>query len=121
MTQFKEINAFDNLQKVLSDEIAGNFIARLKEIGVPDEKLAEVTDNICYDIASAINTIGDFEVPTTELPAATVDEIMEDDLEFELEEDLPPSPAARQQVKGVLSQDEILKILHSANSSHSAR
>ena len=95
----------------------------------PDEKLGEVTDNICYDIASAINTIGDLEISHRELPAPVVEEVTEDDLEFELELDEDATPELQQtqpqpqpqqpqhQVEGVLSQADILRILGSSKSS----
>ena len=125
MTQFKETSAFENLQTVLSDEIAANFVARLKEVGVPDEKLGEVTDNICYDISSAINIIGDFQLSSKELPPPVVEEVTMDGLEFELELDEDVTPALQQtqpqqpqhQVEGVLSQADILRILGSSKSS----
>jgi len=63
VTQFKETVAFEDLQKIVGNEIAAIFLARLKEFGVPDDRLRQLAEDICYDIASAMNTITDFEIP----------------------------------------------------------
>ncbi|MCW8963468.1 MAG: hypothetical protein OQL16_06690 [Gammaproteobacteria bacterium] len=63
MTQFKETPAFEDLQRIVSNEVAGIYLARLKEFGVPEEQLRQLAEEICYDIASAMNKMTDFEIP----------------------------------------------------------
>lgn len=67
--KFKETPAFEDLQKIVGHDIAGIYLARLKEYGVPEDKLLKVAEEICYDVASALTKLQDFEVPTVALPA----------------------------------------------------
>ena len=75
MTQFKETVAFEDLQRIIGNEIAGAFLARLKEFNVPDDRLRQVSEDICYDIASAINAVGDIEIPDADQPGDIQEEI----------------------------------------------
>ena len=63
VTQFKETDAYKDLQSKICNEIAGVFLGRLKEIGVADSQLQQVSDDIGYDIASAMSEIGSYEIP----------------------------------------------------------
>gem|GEM_PF-4632043 len=171
MTQFKETAAYEDLQRMIGNEIAGVYLARLKEFGVPDDRLRQVSEDICYDIASVMNTVGDFEMPEVdqshvlsektdefELPESNMNamELLEektdeldlteeptDDMvlqeertdELELLEESTDKMAFQEErtdelglmstdsdeprlhkVEGVLSQNEILKILDAAKS-----
>ena len=132
VTQFKDIAAFENLKMELSNEIAGNFAARLKEAGMSDAELNELTDNVCYDIASAISTIGDLDIPSTDNISAVMEE-KTDDISNMLQEKTDDISAMLQEktneidgfnevskeqvqhhVEGVLTQDKILQILNAA-------
>ena len=48
---------------MVGNEIAAIYLGRLKELGVPDERLRQVAEDICYDIAAAMNKIRDFDIP----------------------------------------------------------
>jgi len=74
VTQFKETVAFEDLQRIIGNEIAGVYLARLKEFSVPDDRLRQVAEDICYDIASAMNSVGDFEIPGADQPGGIEEE-----------------------------------------------
>jgi hypothetical protein len=145
VTKFKDMNAFEDLKTELSNEIAKNFIARLRDSGVSDEKLNEVTDNVCYDVASVINAVGDLDIPAStniaEVPEKTYDDLYamllekSDDITAMLEEKTDNFTAMLQekthenievedgnsnqeeyQVDGVMTQEKILQILNAAKS-----
>jgi chromosome segregation ATPase len=78
VTQFKETDAFEELQKKVSIQIAGVILARLKEIGVPDEKLEQVSDDICEDLVAEMFEIGQYEVPGAEVYAAELQAMVND-------------------------------------------
>lgn len=69
MTQFKETEAFEDLQSRVCHEITGVFLARLQEVGVPDDKLEQVSEDICYDLVAAMCEIGKYQVPGAEIYA----------------------------------------------------
>jgi hypothetical protein len=75
VTQFKETVAFEDLQRIISNEIAGVYLARLKEFNVPDDRLRQVAEDICYDIASAMNAVRDFEIPDADQSEGMQEEI----------------------------------------------
>ena len=78
MTQFKETDAFEELQQKVSLQLAGVILARLKEIGVPEEKLEQVSDDICEDLAAELFEIGQYEVPGAEVYAAELQAMARD-------------------------------------------
>ena len=69
MTQFKETAAFEDLQTKVCINIAGAILARLKEIGVSDDRLQQVSDDICEDLVAAMFVIGKYQVPGAEIYA----------------------------------------------------
>lgn len=72
VTKFKDTAAFENLQTKVCLEIAGVILARLKEIGVPDHRLQQVSDDICNDLLAAMHDIGNYKVPGEEVYAAVL-------------------------------------------------
>ena len=128
MTQLKDTAAFEDLQRIICNEIAGVYLARLKEIGVPGDRLEQVSYDICYDIVSATKTIGEFEIPCTDiltvmheektdnitLPAASNDEIdfSEERTDRIVEEVTEIQDQPSHHVEGVLSREKVLQILN---------
>ena len=76
MPKFKETAAFEDLQTRVCHEIVGVILGRLKEVEVPDDKLEQVSDDICYDLLAAMSEIGKYQVPGAEVYA----EILRDKL-----------------------------------------
>ena len=64
MTQFRDTTAFEDLQGLIGSEVAAIFLARLREFNVPEDRLVMLAEEICYDIASALNQVGDYEIPS---------------------------------------------------------
>jgi hypothetical protein len=143
VAKFKDMDAFEDLKTELSNDIAKNFVARLKEAGIPDEKLNEVTADVCYDVSSVINAVGDLDIPasndTTEVPEKTSNDIYamllekSDDITAMLEEKTDNfttmleektheesgeedgnSDQEEYQDDGIMTQEKILQILKAA-------
>lgn len=68
MKRIKDTSAYKELQDIMSIQVAGNFVSRLRAAGVPATRLDEISRDICYDIASAISAIGKLELPETSAP-----------------------------------------------------
>jgi hypothetical protein len=69
VTQFKETAAYEGLQTKVCFSIAGAILARLKEIGVSDDRLQQVSDDICEDLVATMFEIGKYQVPGAEIYA----------------------------------------------------
>ena len=72
MTKFKDTAAFEDLQTKVCLEIAGVILGRLKEVGVPDDSLQQVSDDLCYDLLAAMHDIGEYKVPGEEIYAGVL-------------------------------------------------
>ena len=69
MTQFKETDTFQDLQTKVYDDIVGLILTYLKEAGVPEEKLSQVSDNLYRDLFAVMSELGIQQVPGAELYA----------------------------------------------------
>lgn len=75
MTKFKETDAFVDLETRVCMKIAGVIQARLKETGLSDETLRQISEDIGYDLVATIAEIGKYEVPGAEIYAAELQEM----------------------------------------------
>ena len=69
MAQFKETEIFENLQTKVYEDIVGVILSYMKEAGMSEDKLKEVSDSIYYDIFAIMGELGKQQIPGAEIYA----------------------------------------------------
>lgn len=69
MTKFKETDAFEDLQTKVYDDIAGVILSYLKDAGVPEDRLQQLSQDIHYDLFAILAELGKQQIPGAEIYA----------------------------------------------------
>lgn len=69
VTKFKETAAFQDLQTKVYDDIAGVVLSYMKEVGVSEDRLQQLSQDIHYDLFAIMAELGKQQIPGTEIYA----------------------------------------------------
>jgi virulence-associated protein VapD len=107
VTKFIETTAFKDLQTKVYDDIAGVILSYLKEAGVPEDKLQQLSQEIHYDLFAIMTDLGKQQIPGAEIYADKMKSTLKEMVE--LEEKVQQLSGMEVKVKEIAALEEKLK------------
>lgn len=107
MTKFKETAAFQDLQTKVYDDIAGVILSYMKEVGVPEDRLQQLSQDIHYDLFAILAELGEQQIPGAEIYADKMKSTLKEMVS--LEEKVQQLSGMEAKLKEMIALEEQLK------------
>jgi hypothetical protein len=69
VTQFKETDTFQDLQTKVYDDIVDVVLSYMKELGLSEDKLKQMSDNVYRDLFAVMSELGNQQIPGADIYA----------------------------------------------------